>query len=60
MFQSDVIPVPGAKRSRQLPKFEYDVSRLSALVVAPTVSALGTSAGLEVHASALLFPAATA
>ena len=58
VFQSEVMPVPGAKRSTQDPKFEYVVSRLSVDVVAATVSAAGTSPGLDVHASRALFPAA--
>ena len=38
--QADVIEEPGAKRSRQVPMFEYD-ARASVLVVAPTVRAFG-------------------
>jgi hypothetical protein len=41
---ADVIELPGANTSRQLPKFEYD-ARASLLVVAPTVSAALTRAG---------------
>lgn len=33
---ADVIPEPGAKRSRQAPKLEYE-ARASVVVVAPTV-----------------------
>jgi hypothetical protein len=59
VFQSEVMPEPGANRSTQVPKFEYE-ARASVEVVAPTVIALGARAGDEVHASALLLPAATA
>ena len=56
---ADVMPAPGAKISRHAPKLENE-ARASAVVVAPTVSAVGTRAGDELHASALLLPAATA
>lgn len=55
----DRIPEPGAKRSRHAPKLEND-ARASVVVVAPTVIAFAARAGEELHASALLFPAATA
>ena len=42
--QLEVIPLPGAKRSRQVPKLEYD-ALASLLVVAPTVTAEGARAG---------------
>ena len=42
--QDDLIELPGANRSRQLPKFEKD-DRASMSVVAPTVSAEGARAG---------------
>jgi hypothetical protein len=41
--QAEVIPLPGAKMSRQVPKFEYE-ARASELVVAPTVMADGARA----------------
>ena len=59
VFHADVIPVPGAKTSTQLPKFEYE-ARASFDPVAPTVSAFGVDAGDEPQASALELPAATA
>jgi hypothetical protein len=43
-FQAEVMPDPGAKMSRQEPKFEYD-ALASLLVVAPTVIALPARAG---------------
>ena len=64
VFQSEVMPPlavvspPGAKTSMHEPMFEYD-ARLSVFVVAPTVIADAASAGLVVHASLLLLPAAT-
>ena len=58
VLQADVMLVPGAKMSRQLPKFEYD-ARASVLVVAPTVSAVATRAGDDVQASTFELPAAT-
>jgi hypothetical protein len=42
--QAEVIEEPGAKISRQVPKFEND-ERASELVVEPTVIALATRAG---------------
>jgi hypothetical protein len=59
VFQADVMLEPGAKRSRQDPKFEND-DRASVFVVLPTVSACVTRAGEELHAFALLLPAAIA
>lgn len=53
------MPEPGAKRSRQVPKFEND-DRASVVVVEPTVIAFAARAGDELQALALLFPAATA
>ena len=44
VYHADVIELPGAKTSRQLPKFEYD-ARASELVVAPTVMADAARAG---------------
>jgi hypothetical protein len=58
VLQADVMLEPGAKMSRQLPKFEYD-ARASVLVVAPTVSAVATRAGDDVQASTFELPAAT-
>ena len=52
------MPLPGAYRSRQPPKFEND-AWLSAHVLAPTVSASPVLAGEKLQASAELFPAAT-
>jgi hypothetical protein len=43
-FQAEVMPEPGAKMSRQLPKFDHD-ARASVLVVAPTVMAEAARAG---------------
>ena len=56
---ADVMLEPGAKISTQVPKFENE-DRESLLVVEPTVRAFVTRLGDELHASALLFPAATA
>jgi hypothetical protein len=44
VFQADVMLLPGAKMSTQVPKLEYD-ARESVLVVAPTVTALGSLEG---------------
>ena len=44
VYQAEVIELPGAKISRQVPKFEYE-ARASVLVVAPTVIAAPTRAG---------------
>jgi len=53
------IPEPGAKMSRQVPKFEKE-ERESVEVVAPTVIAAGAEAGDAEQASELSLPAATA
>ena len=45
--------------SRQVPKFEND-ERASVIVVEPTVIALATRAGDELHALVFSFPAAIA
>jgi hypothetical protein len=55
----EVIPTPGAKISKHVPKLLKD-ARLSVESVAPTVIALGALEGDDEHAFALLFPAATA
>ena len=57
-IHAEVIPVPGAYMSTQLPKFEYE-ARLSDWSVAPMVIADGARAGENWHASAPEFPAAT-
>ena len=44
VFHAEVMLLPGAKRSRHVPKFEND-ARASVLVVAPTVFAAATRAG---------------
>jgi hypothetical protein len=44
VFQAEVMLLPGAKMSTQVPKLEYD-ARESVLVVAPTVTALGSLDG---------------
>jgi hypothetical protein len=59
VYQADRIPEPGAKRSRQVPKFE-NVERASVEVVDPTVIALTARVGDELQALALLLPVATA
>ncbi len=59
VFQAEVMPEPGAKTSRQVPKFENE-ERASVLVVAPTVSAAATRAGELRQASAFELPAAIA
>src|SRR3569832_37866 len=53
------ISEPGAKISTHVPKFEKD-ERASVFVVAPTVIALDTRPGEELHAFRLSLPAATA
>ena len=53
------IPLPGAKMSRHVPKFEND-DLASVVVVEPTVIAFAARAGDELQALALLLPAATA
>src|SRR5262245_19674482 len=59
VFQAEVIELPGAKRSRHVPKLENE-ALASVLVVAPIVFAAATRAGEVVHASALELPAAIA
>jgi hypothetical protein len=59
VFQVEVMLEPGAKMSTQVPKFENE-ERASVMVVEPTVSAAATRAGDELHALALLLPAAIA
>jgi hypothetical protein len=59
LYHADVMLEPGAKMSRQLPQFEKD-ERASDDGVEPTVMASATRDGDELHASALLLPAATA
>ena len=54
----DVMLTPGAKMSRQVPQLEND-ARASVEDDAPTVMAEGALDGDELHASALLLPAAT-
>ena len=44
VLHAEVMPLPGANTSTQLPKFEND-ERASLLVVDPTVSAEATRAG---------------
>ncbi len=44
VYQAEVMELPGAKMSRQLPKFEKE-ARASVLLVAPTVIAEGARAG---------------
>src|SRR2546427_4031486 len=57
--QSDLIADPGAYASTQVPQFEYDAFA-SVLSEAATVNTPLAPAGDAVHASASLFPAATA
>ena len=59
VYQADSIPLPGANRSRHVPKFEND-DLASVEVVEPTVIAFAARAGDELHALVLLLPAATA
>src|SRR5262245_45497287 len=59
VIQAEVMLTPGAKMSRQVPKFENE-ARWSLISVAPTVMAAATRAGEELHAFALLLPAAIA
>ena len=59
VFQDEVMLEPGAKISTHVPKLEKD-ERASVIVVDPTVIALGSRAGEELQASALLLPAAIA
>src|SRR6476620_547317 len=57
VFQDEVMLLPGAKMSRHVPKLEKE-ARASVFVVAPTVFAVATRAGDELHAFG--FPAAIA
>ena len=50
VLHEDVILLPGAKMSRQVPKFENE-ERASVVVVEPTVIALATRAGDVLQAS---------
>ena len=59
LSQALVMPEPGAKMSRHVPKFEND-ERLSVFVVAPTVIALAARAGETLQAFWFSLPAATA
>ena len=59
VLQAEVMLEPGAKMSTHVPKLENE-ERASVLVVAPTVTALATRAGDELHAFALELPAAIA
>ena len=59
VYQADRIEEPGAKISRHVPKFENE-ERASVEVVEPVVIAFAARAGEELHAFALLLPAATA
>ena len=52
VLQAEVMLEPGAKMSTHVPKLENE-ERASVLVVDPTVTALGTRAGDELHAFAL-------
>ena len=49
VFHDEVMLLPGAKMSTQVPKFEND-ERASVVVVEPTVIALGSRAGETLHA----------
>jgi hypothetical protein len=60
VYQVEVMLEPGAKMSRQVPKFENDDRASEDVVVDPTVIAAPTRDGEELHALALLLPAATA
>ena len=59
VIQAEVMFWPGAKMSVQVPKLENE-ARASVLVVAPTVIASATRAGVKLHALALELPAAIA
>ena len=50
VFHDDVMSLPGAKMSTQVPKFENE-ERASVVVVDPTVIAFGTRAGETLQAS---------
>ena len=56
-IHADVMSTPGAKKSTAMPKFEKG-ALVSALSMAPMVSASLTRAGDAVSAFALLLPAA--
>jgi hypothetical protein len=58
-IHDEVMPTPGANRSRQLPKL-LNEARASFCPVAPRVIAAGVRAGEKLHALALLLPAAMA
>lgn len=62
-IHADVMSVPGANQSRQVPQFEpcpnSQIERASVSSVAPTVIASGARAGEKPQASALSLPAAT-
>src|SRR4051794_24499772 len=59
VFHAEVMSTPGAKMSVQVPKFEKE-ARASVLVVALTVIASGTRAGVKLQASLLALPEAIA
>ena len=59
VFHADVIAWPGAKMSMQVPKLENE-ARASVFVVALTVIASATRAGVKLHALALELPEAIA
>ena len=56
---AEVMAEPGANRSTHVPQFEK-LDRTSEEVLAPTVSAVSSEAGVELQASMFSFPAATA
>lgn len=58
LFQAEIMLLPGAKMSRQLPQLENE-ERASVEVVEPTVIAFGAEAGEDWQASAFSLPAAT-
>jgi hypothetical protein len=57
VFQAESIFSPGAKMSTQLPEFEKD-GRVSSLLLAATVIAVGSEAGENLQLSWSVFPAA--
>ena len=59
VFHAEVMFSPGAKMSVQVPKLEKE-ARASVLVVALTVIASGTRAGVKLQASVLELPEAIA
>ncbi len=59
VFHDETMPSPGAKMSVQVPKLEND-ARASVRVLALTVIASATRAGVKLQASLLLLPAAMA